>query len=202
MVDLINSFARRVPVWAIWLICLLPVPVLLYQGVTGGLGREPISALEHELGELALKLLIIGLCITPMRRFLKINLLRFRRAIGLLSFTYVVLHLLVWAVLDVQIVSQIWTDILKRPYITVGMGSLLLLLPLAVTSNQRLIRRMGASAWQKLHMLVYPAVFLGGIHFVMVQKVWELESLIYVTVIAALISLRFRWRRQATRTLA
>lgn len=190
VVDSINRFARKVPTWAVYIVCLLPVPTLLYSAQTGGLGREPISALEHELGELALKLLIIGLCVTPLRRGLGINLLKFRRALGVMAFTYVMLHLLVWVVLDVQVLSQVWADILKRPYITVGMVAFVLLVPLAVTSNNRSVRRLGAGVWQKLHLLVYPAVFLGAVHFVMVQKVWELEPLVYLAVIVGLIGLR------------
>lgn len=192
MTDWINTVARKVPVWAVWVLYLLPAPILLYMGATGGLGREPISALEHELGEIALQLLIIGLCITPLRRFFGINLLKFRRAFGLLAFTYLVFHMVVWAVLDVQIVSQMWADIVKRPYITVGMGAFLLLLPLALTSNNRSVRALGAG-WRKLHLLVYPATFLGAVHFVMVQKVWEAEPLIYAAVIVGLVSLRAKW---------
>lgn len=185
----INSAARQVPVWAVWIIGLLPAPILLYIGATGGLGREPISALEHELGTLALQLLIAGLCITPLRRLAGINLLRFRRALGLLAFSYLVFHMTVWAVLDVQSVSRIWVDIVKRPYITVGMAAFVLLLPLAVTSNNLAVRAMGAG-WRKLHVLVYPASFLGAVHFVMVQKVWETEPLIYAAVIGGLLALR------------
>lgn len=193
MRDAVNGFFRKVPVWLIWVLYLLPAPTLLYMAQTGKLGREPISALEHELGEIALQLLVIGLCITPLRRFAGINLLKFRRAIGLLAFTYVVLHLTVWALLDVQIVSQMWADILKRPYVTVGMLSFLLLLPLAITSNNRSVRAMGA-AWRKLHVLVYPAALLGAVHYVMVQKVWEAEPLIYLAVIAGLVGLRVKWQ--------
>lgn len=190
MIDTINATARKVPVWVIWVMFLIPVPVLLYMGMTGGLGREPIQALEHELGEIALQVLILGLCVSPLRRFFGINLLRFRRALGLLAFTYVTLHLLVWAVLDVQIVSQMWADIWKRPYITVGMGAFVLMVPLTVTSNNRSVRALGAT-WRKLHKLVYVAALLGAIHYIMVQKVWELEPMLYTAVIAALIGLRF-----------
>lgn len=195
MLNRVNKTVRLVPVWAVWLFCLLPAPILLYLGATGGLGREPINALERELGELALQLLVLGLCITPLRRFFGVNLMKFRRAIGLVAFTYLVFHMLVWAVLDVQVVGQMWKDILKRPYITVGMAAFLLLLPLALTSNAVSIRRMGAVAWQTLHKLVYPAAFLGAVHFVMVQKVWEAEPVIYASMIAVLIALRYVPRR-------
>ncbi len=194
--DRINGFARRVPTWAVYILYLLPVPWLLYLAQTGGLGREPIKALEHELGEIALQLLIIGLTITPLRRFFGVNLLKFRRTFGLLAFTYVVLHLLVWLVLDVGILSQIWNDILKRPYITIGMLALVLMVPLAITSNNWSVRRLGP-AWRKLHRLTYAAVVLAAVHFIMVKKVWELEPLVYLGVILCLLALRFPKRRRA-----
>jgi len=202
MVDAINKFARKVPVWLVWVLYLLPVPVLLYLGVTGGLGREPVQALEHELGEIALQLLVIGLCVTPLRRHFGINLLKFRRALGLLAFTYVALHLLVWAVLDVQIVSQILSDIWKRPYITVGLVAFVMLIPLAVTSNNRSLKRLGPKSWQKLHILVYPAAVLAAVHFVMVQKVWEVEPLIYTAVLLGLTALRYTRGRSSHRKAA
>lgn len=188
-VDRINAFARRVPTWGLYILYLLPVPWLLYLAQTGGLGREPIKALEHELGEIALQLLIIGLTITPLRRYLGINLLKFRRMFGLLAFVYVSLHLLVWLVLDVGILSQIWADILKRPYITIGMAGFALLIPLAVTSNNWSVRQLG-SGWRKLHRLSYAAVLLGGVHYMMLTKTWALEPVIYMAVILGLLALR------------
>jgi sulfoxide reductase heme-binding subunit YedZ len=187
--DSVNSFARRVPDWAVYLLCLLPVPYLLYLAQTGGLGREPIKALEHELGQIALQLLVAGLAITPLRRFIGLNLLKFRRAVGLLAFTYVFLHLLVWLVLDIGIWSQIWADILKRPYITIGMASFVILIPLALTSNRYSIRKLGAR-WHLLHRLVYGAAILGGLHFVMLAKGFQLEPLLYMAAILGLVALR------------
>ena len=163
--------------------------MLLYAGSTGGLGREPIKTLEHELGEIAIQLLIVGLCISPLRRYLGVNLLKFRRALGLLAFTYVTLHLVVWAILDVQSLERVWADILKRPYITVGMASFVLLLPLALTSNNTSVRKLSRN-WQKLHLLVYPAVLLGAVHFLWVRRGLQLEPLIYMAVIVGLIVLR------------
>ncbi|WP_195820825.1 protein-methionine-sulfoxide reductase heme-binding subunit MsrQ [Roseobacter sp. MH60115] len=189
IVDRINAFARRVPTWVLYILYLLPVPWLLYLAQTGGLGREPIKALEHELGEIALQLLIIGLTITPLRRYLGINLLKFRRMFGLLAFIYVSLHLLVWLVLDVGILSQIWADILKRPYITIGMAGFMLLIPLALTSNNWSVRKLGAG-WRKLHRLSYVAVILGGVHYMMLTKTWALEPVIYMAVILGLLALR------------
>ncbi|MEQ6249857.1 protein-methionine-sulfoxide reductase heme-binding subunit MsrQ [Sulfitobacter sp. HNIBRBA3233] len=189
--DKINGAARRVPTWALYIVYLLPVPWLLYLAQTGGLGREPIKALEHELGEIALQLLIIGLCITPLRRFLGINLLKFRRAFGLLAFTYVSLHLLVWVVLDMSLLwGQMWADIWKRPYITVGMAGFVTLLPLAITSNNLSVRKMGAAAWRSLHKLTYVAIVLGGIHYLWLVKGFQIEPILYMAVILGLLALR------------
>ncbi|NDD09375.1 MAG: hypothetical protein EB086_06795 [Rhodobacteraceae bacterium] len=117
----INDRLRGIPSWSVYLVGPLPAVWYFWLGFNAQLGPNPISKLEHLLGEFALQLLIIGLAITPLRRLTYINLLKFRRAIGLLAFFYVLLHLLVWLVLDIQILSQILADILKRPYITVGM---------------------------------------------------------------------------------
>ncbi|MEP1612645.1 MAG: protein-methionine-sulfoxide reductase heme-binding subunit MsrQ [Roseobacter sp.] len=187
--DQINRTVRAVPVWAVYLVFLLPIPWLLYSAQTGGLGREPIKALEHELGEIALQFLVVGLCVSPLRRYLRVNLLKFRRVLGLLAFLYVSLHLLVWLVLDVGILSQIWADILKRPYITVGMAGFVFMVPLALTSNNWSVRRLGPK-WQKMHKLVYGIALLGAVHFIMVKKVWEAEPLIYLTIIVGVLMLR------------
>ena len=185
----INQGARRVPTWVLYIVGAVPPVWLFIAGLTGGLGVDPVKAMEHQMGEWALWLLIAGLCITPLRRFARINLLRFRRAIGLLAFFYIVGHLLVWLVLDVQILSQIWRDILKRPYITIGMAAFVLLIPLAVTSNNFSIRQMGAR-WRQLHKLVYLAAVLGAVHFVMLVKGFQYEPLIYLGVVLALLALR------------
>ncbi|MEQ3726298.1 MAG: protein-methionine-sulfoxide reductase heme-binding subunit MsrQ [Tateyamaria sp.] len=189
LIDGINLVARKVPTWAVYIVYLIPVPVLLYQGMTGGLGREPINALERELGEIALQLLVIGLCISPLRKFAGVNLIKFRRAIGLLAFTYVVLHLLVWAVLDIQSLERVWADIIKRPYITIGMAAFVMMIPLAVTSNNRSVRALGA-VWRKLHLLTYPVAILAAVHFIWLSKGFQLEPLVYLTVILGLLALR------------
>ena len=196
IVDWINARARKIPTWILYIVCLLPVPYLLYLGLTGGLGREPIKELEHELGEIALQLLIFGLAITPLRRYVGINLLRFRRMFGLLSFIYVVLHLTVWVVLDMSLLwGQMWADIWKRPYITIGMAGFLALVPLAITSNAASVRKMGAVAWRKLHRLTYLAVILGGVHYIWLVKGIQLEPLLYMTAILALLALRIKRKR-------
>ncbi|MEM6938807.1 MAG: protein-methionine-sulfoxide reductase heme-binding subunit MsrQ [Pseudomonadota bacterium] len=190
----INTVARKIPTWVIYLAYMLPAPVLFYWALTGSLGPDPVKVLEHEYGEIALQLLIIGLCITPLRQYLGVNLLKFRRAIGVLAFTYVVLHLLVWAVLDVQTWDRVVQDIWKRPYITIGMASFVLLIPLALTSNNWSVRKMGGAAWRQLHKLTYAAVLLGGLHFVWQAKGFQLEPMIYLAVILLLLGLRIKWR--------
>lgn len=195
LVDGINHLARKLPTWVVYIVYALPAPYLLYLGLTGGLGREPIKALEHELGEIALQLLIIGLTITPLRRYLGVNLIRFRRAFGLLAFSYVFLHLLVWLVLDVGILSQIWADILKRPYITIGMAGFVCLIPLALTSNNWSVRRLGPK-WRSLHRLTYVAVLLGGLHYIMLVKGFQIEPLAYMAIILALLALRLPGKRR------
>lgn len=190
--DRLNLSARAIPTWAIYALLSIPAPWLFYQGLTGGLGAEPINALEREYGELALKLLIVGLAITPLMRFARINLVKFRRAIGLMAFLYVFLHLLVWLVLDVQILAQIWADILKRPYITIGMAGFVALVPLAVTSNNWSIRKLGPSSWRRLHKLTYAAGLLGSLHFVWLTKGWQIEPLVYMGIVILLLGLRLR----------
>lgn len=201
LVDPINDFARRVPTWPIYILYLLPVPWMLYLAQTGGLGREPIKALEKELGEIALQLLIFGLTITPLRRFVGINLIKFRRMLGLLAFIYVTLHLSVWMFLDMSLLwGQMWNDVWKRPYITIGMAGFLALLPLAITSNNLSVRKMGAAAWRKLHKLTYLAVILGGVHYIWLVKGIQIEPLLYMAVILGLLALRLPKRRPARKT--
>lgn len=195
VVDHVNSFARKVPTWVVYILYLLPVPSLLYLAQTGGLGVEPIKELEHELGQIALQLLIIGLAITPLRRYVGLNFMKFRRTFGLLAFIYVSLHLLVWLFLDVAIISQIWSDILKRPYITIGMAGFLCLVPLALTSNNYSVRKLGPK-WRTLHKLTYLAVVLGGVHFIWLVKGFQLEPMIYMAVILALLGLRLPKKRK------
>ena len=196
--DRLNTYIRRVPAWALYVAGALPAAGLLWLALTGGLGVEPIKALEHELGEIALYLLVAGLAVTPLRRFAGLNLMSWRRAIGVLTFSYVFLHLLVWLVLDVQIPAQIWADIIKRPYVTVGFAAFLLLLPLALTSNNWSVRRLGPR-WRSLHKLVYPAAILAGLHYIWLVKGFQLEPLLWMAAILGLLGLRLVPKRRANR---
>jgi sulfoxide reductase heme-binding subunit YedZ len=109
-----------------------------------------------------------------------------------LAFFFVLAHFLVWAVLDVQRLSAIWADIVERPYVTIGMAGFLLLIPLAVTSNNWAVRKLGGLQWRKLHRLVYPAALLGAVHYVWLAKGFQIEPLAYLFVIVGLLALRVR----------
>jgi sulfoxide reductase heme-binding subunit YedZ len=192
----LNGALRRVPTWAVYGLGLVPLGVLVWQALSGQLGIDPVKALEHRLGLTALQLLLAGLLVTPLRRWAGVNLIRFRRAIGLLAFLYAVLHLLVWVLLDLQLRwSEIGADLVKRPYIIVGMLGLACLVPLALTSNNWSVRRLGAAAWQRLHWLTYLAVLLGALHYLLLVKVWSAEPVLYALAATGLVALRWFWRR-------
>jgi len=199
LVDTVNVALRRVPPWTLYVAGAAWAAWLFWLGLTGGLGAEPITELEHRYGEVAINLLVAGLAVTPLRRYAGLNLMPFRRAIGVLCFFFVLAHLLVWAVLDVQTLARVWADILDRPYVTIGMAGFALLLPLGLTSNNWSVRKMGAAAWRKLHKLVYPAAVLGALHYVWLAKGFQIEPLVYMAVILGLIALRFRPASRATR---
>lgn len=188
--DRINRLARRLPVWAVWLAGALPAALLIAAVAGNRLGVDPVKALEHELGLWALRFLLASLAVTPLMR-LGLRLMKFRRALGLLGFFYVLAHFAVWIALDMGLRwGQIAEDLWKRPYILVGFAGLLMLIPLAVTSSDGALRRMGAAAWRRLHRLAYPAIALGAVHFVMIGKVWTAESLIYLAITGGLLAVR------------
>lgn len=192
MVEALNRALRRVPAWPLYVIGICPAVWLWYLGITNQLGPEPIKALEHELGEIGLQLILVGLAITPLRRFAGLNLIRYRRAVGLLAFSYVLQHFAVWLFLDIGILSQIWSDIIKRPYITVGFAAFVLMLPLAATSNNWAVRRLGGRRWQMLHKLTYLVGLGGVIHYIWLYKAksWLNEPMLYLGVFLLLMLLR------------
>ena len=195
----INGAIRKVPVWPLYLAGALPPVWLFYLGLTGGLGPEPIKELEHRLGELGLQALVAALAVTPIRRFTGVSLLKFRRAIGLIAFYFIACHLLVWLVLDIRDPARIWADIVKRPYITIGMVGFALLVPLALTSNDRSVRKLGAAAWRRVHWLAYPATVLGAVHFVMLSRGWQIEPMLYLAAVVVLLLARVRLRSRVAR---
>jgi sulfoxide reductase heme-binding subunit YedZ len=187
----LSSALQRVPVWLVYAAGFIPAVAYFGLGVMDQLGADPMRTLERELGQWALRFLIAGLCVTPLRQLTGVSLLRYRRALGLLAFWYVTLHLVTYMVLDQWLDwAAIGADIVKRPYITVGMASFVLLVPLALTSNNLSIRRLGAQAWNRLHKLVYLAAAGGALHYVMLVKAWPLEPLVYAAIVATLLAYR------------
>jgi sulfoxide reductase heme-binding subunit YedZ len=186
----LNGALRKLPTWAVYLAGLIPLAWIIYLTLYGGIGVDPVKGIEHRLGKVALWFLVGGLTITPIRRWL--NLVKFRRAIGLLGFFYLTLHLTAWVWFDMGLLlSQALADLVKRPYLTYGIIAFLLLIPLAITSNNASIRKLG-SKWRALHMLVYPAVTLGVVHYLMQMKVVSNEGWIWLAVLVGLLALRWR----------
>lgn len=187
----------RVPLWLVYLVGFVPAVWTFYLGLTDQLGADPMRTLEQTLGLWALRFLIAALLVTPLRQPFGINLLRYRRQLGLLAFYYALLHLSTYLILDQQLdTAAIVADIVKRPYITIGMAAFALLVPLAITSNNASIRRLGAKAWARLHKLAYAATALAALHFVMVVKSWPPEPLVYAAIVAALLGYR-AWKAWA-----
>ena len=157
-----------------------------------GLGFNPQEMTHHTTGDWALRILLITLCISPLSRWRPLrNLIVYRRMTGLWSFAYVALHILSYLWLEKFFDwSEIGGDIVKRPYITVGMITFIALVPLAVTSTRRWIKRLGAARWQSLHRLIYLAALLAPLHFIMMRKGWQLEPRIYAIIALGLMAVR------------
>jgi sulfoxide reductase heme-binding subunit YedZ len=181
----------QVPKILVYIVGFVPAAWLFYEGVNDRLGADPMRYLEQALGLWAFRFLIASLTVTPLRQILNVNLLRYRRALGLLAFYYACLHLLTYLVLDQGLdLAAIWADIVKRPYITIGMATFIILIPLALTSTNAAIKHLGGQAWARLHRLVYLAAIGAALHFVLVVKSWPLEPLVYAAIVAALLAYR------------
>ncbi|MBD9646763.1 protein-methionine-sulfoxide reductase heme-binding subunit MsrQ [Ensifer sp. ENS09] len=190
-------------VWALYGLGLLPAAYAFYLGATGQLPGNPVKEFEHLLGLWALRFLVATLAISPIRDLFGINWLRYRRALGLLAFYYVLMHFLAYMLLDQRLnFPSILADIARRPFITIGMAALVMLIPLALTSNNWSIRRLGAR-WNKLHRLAYVITAAGALHFSMSVKVIGPEQLLYLGLVALLLAWRLvrkpylRRKRQA-----
>jgi methionine sulfoxide reductase heme-binding subunit len=180
--------------------CLLPLLDLIRRafGLGGAdLGANPIEELLHALGLWGLRFLVLTLAITPLRELIgKPWPLIFRRMLGLFAFTYVLLHFVVWLWLDRELNwAGVIEDIGKRPFITLGFTAFVLLIPLAVTSTNGWVRRLGAQRWKRLHKLVYPIVILGVWHFYWLVKSDVREPLLYAVLTTLLLGWRiWKWR--------
>jgi methionine sulfoxide reductase heme-binding subunit len=189
---------------AIFAVCLLPLVWLAWRAATGDLGANPIEAGTRALGDWALRMALIALAVTPMRRLTGWSALaRLRRMLGLFAFTYVMLHLLAYVALD-QFFDwpSIGADIVKRRYILVGMTAFVMLAALAATSTDGMVRRLGPRRWRALHRLVYVAAPLAVLHYFMMTKADVRSPLIYGGIAAALLGARvavWLWRQTPVR---
>jgi sulfoxide reductase heme-binding subunit YedZ len=185
---------------------LLPLAVVLWRLPHDQLGPNPIEAIEHQTGDWTIRLLLATLAVTPLRRVTGWNgLIRYRRTIGLLAFTWVTLHFLTYLVIDQGFpiqgfaISYVAEDIAKRPYITVGFTAFLLLIPLAWTSTKGWIRRLGRR-WTRLHQLIYVAAALGVLHYLWLIRGDRPTAIYYGLVLVGLLIPRVvRLRASGTR---
>ncbi len=178
---------------ALFLLCLSPTLWLIWLAINNQLGANPVETLTHQSGLWTLRFLLLSLAITPLCtltgwRFPK----RLRRMLGLYTFFYALLHLLIYLILDRGLfIADIWEDIIERPYITVGFGTFVLLVPLAITSNNYFMRRMG-KRWKQLHRLAYLCGFGGVMHYLWLVKADILNPGFYLFIFLLLMLLRFK----------
>jgi len=181
---------KSASVWLLYLVGLAPAAWQFYLGATGNLGADPVKTFELFLGLWAVRFLILTLAVSPVRELFGLNLIRYRRALGLLCFYYALMHFSAYLVLDQRLmISAVVADVTKRPFIMLGMAALTLLVPLALTSNAYSIQRLGRN-WTRLHKLVYLIAVLGALHFSLATKVLSAEQYLYFSAIALLLGYR------------
>jgi sulfoxide reductase heme-binding subunit YedZ len=176
----------------VFLLCLVPFCLLLWGAFTNNLGANPVEAITRTTGDWILRFLVITLAITPLRQLTGWNwLIRFRRMMGLFAFFYAIWHLTIY-VLSIQAFNwkEIGIDIVKRPYITVGFISFVLMIPLAITSTKKWITRIGGKRWQLLHRLIYISAIGGVLHYLWLVKLDKTYPIRYGIVLAILLLFR------------
>jgi len=176
---------------------ILPLAWLVRGAILGDLGPEPVDTIQRWTGLPALTLLWLSLSVTPLRRLTGLNpLIRLRKPLGLAAFGYAALHLLSYLVFDQELsAAEIGKDIREHPWVLVGFAAFLLLTPLALTSTEGAIRRLGGRRWQQLHRLVYPAAILASLHFLWLVKRDVTLPVAYIAALALLLGARLLWRR-------
>lgn len=183
----------------VFIACLIPFALLVFDIFTDSLSANPVEDITHRTGEWALHFLIVTLSITPLRGITGWqNIQHVRRMLGLYSFFYAVLHLSIYLLDQSFSFDEILTDILKRPYITIGFSALLMMLPLALTSNRFSMRKLGPR-WKRLHSLVYVIAVAAVLHFLWLVKADTLEPVIYAIVIVLLLAWRALRQRHMNR---
>ena len=190
-VALALSSRRAKPV--VFALGLVPLGWMVWLGLSGGLGVEPVAEAVRQSGLWALRLLLVALAVTPLRILTgQAGLARFRRMIGLFAFFYALLHVSVYVGVDQFFDwAAVWKDIVKRPYITVGMGAFVILTALAATSTNGMVRRLGGRRWKALHKAVFVAGAAGCVHYVMLVKGWQYPPFVYAAIFLVLIALRY-----------
>lgn len=184
---------------AVFIAALIPFALLVGMIARNDLGPNPIEALNRYTGDWTLRFLLLTLAVTPLRQVTGwAYLMRLRRMLGLFAFFYACLHFLSWIAVDKLFEwDEIVADVVKRPFITLGFACFVLLVPLAVTSTNGMVRRLGGRRWRALHRLVY-AIGIGGVvHFLWLVKSDIREPLLYAAILALLLGYRLRgwWRR-------
>jgi sulfoxide reductase heme-binding subunit YedZ len=175
-----------------WALCLAPLVVLANRAHTGDLTANPISFITNWLGDWTFRLLLASLALTPLRVLFGISWqISLRRLLGLFAFFYACLHFSVWILVDHFFNwDQMVADIVKRRYITVGMLALTLLVPLAVTSTSRMVKRLGGVNWRRLHRLIYVIGMLAALHFLWLAKKGRTDQYLYAAILALLLGIR------------
>ncbi|GAA4032434.1 protein-methionine-sulfoxide reductase heme-binding subunit MsrQ [Actimicrobium antarcticum] len=192
---------------SLFLLATLPFLRLVIATFTDQLGANPVEFITRNTGDWTLYMLCIALAVTPLRKLTGWNwLVKLRRMLGLFAFFYVALHFLTFLWFDHAFdVAEMWKDVLKRPFITVGFSAFVLLIPLAVTSTNAMVRLMGGKRWQWLHRLIYLIVPLGVLHFWWMKAAKNnlLQPMLFALLVAALLGMRiYWWRRGAVRQTA
>lgn len=191
------QWIRRVVKPVAFAVCLVPAALIVVGVFTGGLGSDPIKEITHRTGKTTLVMLLVTLSVTPLRRVTRIGaLVTTRRMLGLFAFFYAALHFSTYLVLDQFFAfGEILEDIGKRPYITVGFTSFVLLIPLALTSTKGWIKRIGGVRWNRLHQLVYVAAAGGFFHFLWLVKADTRTPVLFGVVLVGLLATRLVGRR-------
>lgn len=176
----------------LFLLCLVPLGALVWRGFHAGLGANPIEFITHATGDWTLRFLLITLAVTPLRKLTRqLWLIRCRRMFGLFAFFYGCLHLMTYVWLDKFFdVHEMLKDTAKRRFITAGMTAFVLMLPLALTSTQWAIRKLGGKRWQMLHRLIYFSAAAGVIHYIWLVKADVKKPLEYAVVLGVLLAYR------------
>ena len=190
---------RQVLKAAVFVAATMPLVLLVARAFTGGLGANPIDEVTDETGTWTLRFLLLTLAVTPLRRLTGWNeVIGLRRMLGLFAFFYATLHFCTYLVLDQFFAFDlIVKDVAKRPFITAGFTGFVLMVPLAVTSTARWIRRLGGPRWQRLHRLVYVSAAAGVVHYYWLVKADTTRPLRYAVVLAVLLGLRVAWSWQS-----